>query len=162
MKITLPAFIFTHKPKAETMKKAFPFTKRFVLPRFILLGVFIGFLLHISGSCRKDEPGPDFPGNPVVDVSKIHEGAKSLETAFLNGSPQEIKNLLTDDAASLYGDYLSGVSQSDWNRLGEALKTRDLVIYTDVYAEYSYTKDGIQFTFAMACQEDGTWKLMRL
>jgi hypothetical protein len=60
------------------------------------------------------------------------------------------------------GDEITNANTNDLIKLGEALKTRELDVYTDSYAEYSYTKDGVEYTIAFAHQLDDTWKLMRL
>jgi len=130
--------------------------KIFIWKHF-LLGLSIAFLMHASGSCRKD------PYNPAdnVDVGKINQGAETAETAFLSGDLAAIEGILTDAAKELYGTDLPQIKKNQLISLGEALKTRELKVYTDMYAEYLYTKDGVEYSIAMAQQEDGTWKLMR-
>jgi hypothetical protein len=133
-----------------------PFKKIFILKYFIL-GLSIAFLIHATGSCRKDPITPD----DGVDVSKINAGAKLVETAFTSGDVNSIKNVLTGDATALYGTDLLQINRNHLIKLGEAFKTKELIVYSGMYAEYNYTKEGVIFTFAMARQEDGSWKLMR-
>lgn len=142
------------KPNLTLLKKSFLF-------KYFIIGVLFGLLIHSSGSCRKDDPIPEGPEIEKVDVGKIDIGAKTVETAFLNGDLLEIKKTMTDAALEYYGTELSSVNKSSLKKLGEALKNRKIKVYTDLYAEYEYTKDGITFTIAMARQEDGSWKLMR-
>jgi hypothetical protein len=129
--------------------------------KYFIVGVFIAFLIHSSGSCRKDDPEPDGPAIEQVDVGKIDQGAKSVETAFTSGDAASIKNILTDDAKELYGNDLPKIDKNSLIKLGEALKSRKIKVYTDMYAEYEYAKDGITYSIAMARKEDGSWKLMR-
>jgi hypothetical protein len=110
-----------------------------------------------SVRCTKDTVNPD-----NGKVGKIYEGAKAIETAFISGDVISIINILTDNAKELYSADLSQVKKSYLVKFGEAFKTRVLKVYSDLYAEFNYTKDGIVFSIAMAIQEDGSWKLMRL
>jgi hypothetical protein len=130
--------------------------KLFVL-KYFFLGISMAFLIQASGSCRKDPITPEDP----VDVGKINEGAKLAESAFISGDPIAIINILTEEARGLYDSELPQVDKNQLTRLGEALKTRTLKVYTGLYAEYEYEKGGVTYTFAMAEQEDGSWKLMR-
>jgi len=145
------------------MKKIASYLKSIFLLKYFALGISIAFLIHFSGSCNKEDNAPDDDpgGNTYVDAGKISEGAKLVETAFVSGDATNIKNILTDDAKAFYGADLSQIKKNNLIKLGEALKTRELKIYTDLYAEYSYTMDGVKFSMAMARQEDGSWKLMR-
>lgn len=142
---------------------ALHFKKLFLLKYFIL-GLSFAFLIHISGSCSKDSSSPVGPdnNNNNTDIGKINEGAEAVEAAFLTGDPQKVINLLTENAKVLLSDGLTKVNKNELIELGESLKTRELDVYSDMYAEYSYTKDGIEYTIAFAHQFDDTWKLMRL
>ena len=143
------------------MKTNLSLLKKVFLFRYFIIGILMGLLVHSSGSCRKDDPAPEDPIAEKVDVGKIDDGAKTVEAAFLNGEVLEIKKIMTDAALEFYGPDLSSVNKTNLKKLGDALKTRKIKVYTDLYAEYEYTKDGITFTIAMAKQEDGSWKLMR-
>ncbi len=145
------------------MKKIASQLKSIFLLKYFILGISIAFFVHFTGSCNKEDSAPDDdPGdNTYVDAGKISEGAKSVETAFIKGDAASVKNILTEDAKAFYGADLSQIKKNNLIKLGEALKTRELKIYTDLYAEYSYTMNGVKFSMAMARQEDGSWKLMR-
>ncbi len=139
--------------------------RKIFLLRYFVIGISFACLIHLSGSCSKDSSspvGPDNNNNTNVDVTKINEGAEAVEVAFLSGDPQQINNLLTENAKVVIGDEITNANRNDLIKLGEALNSRELDIYTDSYAEYSYTKDGIKYTIAFARQFDETWKLMRL
>jgi len=145
------------------MKSTILFFKRIFILKYFILGISIAFLINMSGSCSKDNDDsdiPDIPGNDI-EIPKINEGAKAVETAFISGDVNAIKGILTDNAEELYGTGLTQVNKNHLVKLGEALKSRNLKVNSDLYAEYNYTKDGITYTIAMAKQDDGSWKLMR-
>ena len=131
--------------------------REFFVLKYIVFGFAFAFFLHASDSCKKDPVIPD----DTVDVGKINDGAKAVETAFISGDVNSIKNVLTGDATALYGTDLPQINKDQLIKLGEALKTKELVVYTGMYAEYNYTKNGVTYSFAMARQDDGSWKLMR-
>jgi len=143
------------------MKKFALQIKNIFTLKYFIVGVSIAFLIHSSGSCRKDDPEPDGPVVEQVDVGAIDKYAKSVESAFVSGEAVKIQNILTDDAKALYGNDLTQMDKNNLIKLGEALKSRKIKVFTDLYAEYEYTKDGIIYSVAMARQEDGSWKLMR-
>jgi hypothetical protein len=142
------------------MKLFLSLFKKIFLLKYLVLGFAVAFIIHITVSCLKDEDEPDKPGNEV-EIEDIKAGAKAMESAFLSGDPNAIKSILTDNALELYGSDLSKINKNHLIKLGEALKSRNLKVNTDIYAEYNYTKDGIVHTFALAKQEDESWKLMR-
>ena len=130
--------------------------KLFVL-KYFFVGIAIAFLVHASGSCRKDS----YNQNDDAIVGKINDGAKSAEAAFISGDPAAIESIMTDAAKELYGTDLPQIDKEELISLGKALKNRELKVYSDLYAEFNYTKDGVEYSIAMAQQEDGSWKLMR-
>lgn len=138
--------------------------KTLFVPKYFLVGLGIAFLAHTSGSCLMPDRSPIKPG-PISDggdVARIDEGAQAVQTALLSGNATLIANTLTSTARERYGADLPRIETRRLTALGEAYGTRELKVHSDMYAEYSYTKDGAKYTFAMAKQEDGSWKLMRL
>ena len=142
------------------MKAIILYLKKFFVFKLFIVGVFFAFLIQSAGSCNKDEYNP-YASEETVNVDKIDEGVKLVETAFISGNAESIKNILSDDAQKLYGTDLSKINQKDLIKLGEAFKTKKIKVYSDMYAEYEYVKDGITYTFSMARKEDGSWMLMR-
>lgn len=134
--------------------------KRFFTLRYFMTGVLLALLLHCGGSCLKDSYNND--SNPTdVDVSMINDGAKLVQTAFASGDVNKIKGTLTADALQKYGSELDKTDPDQFTKLGASLKTRNLDVHSNLYAEYSYTHQGVTFTFSMARQKDESWKLMR-
>jgi hypothetical protein len=142
------------------MKAIMQKIKRFFFLRYLVLGLFIAFLYHSAGSCKKDTQLKETPVIGNVDVP-INDAVKSVESAFKGGNVSDIKNVLTEDALKIYGDDLSLADKKKLIKFGEALKTRVLKVESDLYSEYNFTMGGTTFSISMAKQKDGTWKLMR-
>lgn len=132
--------------------------------RHFIYGIAIAFMIHFSGSCAKNkltDEGTQEPITEQVDASTITGALKSVEIAFKSGEVANIQKILTPDALKLYGNDLSKVRKNDFINLAQALKTGQLKVSTEIYAEYNYTKDKITYSIAMAKQDDGLWKLIR-
>lgn len=145
------------------MKQQMNRISKLIYSKYIVTGVIIAFLIHSAGSCRKVEPSVDnqTPEVPKVDLDILSNSAKSVETAFISGDVNSVKKILTDDALKLYGTEISKADKNNLIKLGEALKTRQLKVSSNLYAEYTFVLDGSTFSVSMARQEDGSWKLMR-
>ncbi len=130
--------------------------------KYFFIGFFFTAILHYSGSCKKsDNPVDTTPPPTSVDVTKINDGAKKAESAFVTGDVQQVTNILTEDSKTLYKDDLSKISKDVLVAIGNAMKNRTLDTYSEQYAEFSFQKDGQTFTVAFARQADDSWKLMR-
>jgi uncharacterized protein YkuJ len=130
--------------------------------RYFFFGFFFIAVIHYSGSCKNDNnPVATNPPPSSVDVTKITDGAKTAENAFITGDKQQVANILTEDSKTLYKDDLDKISSNDLIEIGNAMKTRSLDKYGEQYAEFSFQKDGQTFTVAFARQADDSWKLMR-
>ncbi|MBE2188771.1 MAG: hypothetical protein KGZ71_05960 [Desulfobulbaceae bacterium] len=125
-----------------------------------ILGIVTAFFLHmiIGGSCFEQEPTK--PDDNSADVKKINESAQQIEEIFVNADTSALKSILTDAALPQYGVYLPQII-TVMNDFGTAIKSRKLIAATQHYAEFSYTAEGKEYSFALAQQDDGTWKLMR-
>ena len=145
------------------MKTIVLFIRRFLSLKYLLLGFCIALVIQISNSCWwKDKPDSEDQDNPeYVDVGKLEEGIKAVEDAFLSGNVEDITNMLTEEATEIYGNSITNAKKEQLVELGEALKTQKLKVFTDMYSEFNYTKDGIEYSMALARKEDGSWKLMR-
>jgi len=123
-----------------------------------------GFLtfaaLQLSDSCSPDRspvsPEPNLP----VNVASIDRGAQAVEDAFRAADPAAVRAVMTDEALLAYGAGLESLT-AQMPGFADAVATRQLDIYTDCYAEYSYTAGSRTLSFALAAQEDGVWKLVR-
>jgi len=129
---------------------------------YFLFGFFFIAVIQYFGSCNKSSNPVDNTLPPSsVDVTKINDGAKTAENAFITGDPQQVTNILTEDSKTLYKDDLGKISKEVLIAIGNAMKTRKLDTYSEQYAEFSFQKDGETFTVAFARQADDSWKLMR-
>ncbi len=136
--------------------------KGFFFLKYLIPGLFIAFLFHSAGSCKKDTQIKETPVIEDVDVDvPVNDAVKSVESAFKSGDINSIKSVLTEDALKIYGSDLSLADKKNLIKFGEALKTRILKVETDLYSEYNFTMGGTTFSISMAKQKDGTWKLMR-
>ena len=121
----------------------------------------IAFISHFVGGCEKDEFDPYEPNEFTVNVTEIKKSAESIEKTFISGNIDSIKSALTDEAFELYGNQLDDVDKELLINFGNAIKQRELIFNSDIYAEFTYVKDRISYTFSMARETDGSWKLMR-
>jgi hypothetical protein len=142
--------------------KILPFRDVYSL-KYLVLGFFIAFAVHSANSCKKvdTESESNNPDSGFVDTGKMDDAVKTVSTAFISGDANKVRSILTETALAKYGDGLSKVNKSSLIKFGEALKNSELKVGTELYAEYIFTKDGTQFSIAMARQADGSWKLMR-
>jgi len=132
--------------------------------KYFMIGFLFAPTIHIGLSCSKEsstEPEPNPSPNTDMEV-KINEGALAIENAFLSGDPNQVNNIFTENALSIYGTDILNVPSQELVEFGEALKSRELNVFGDTYAEYNYTFKGITYSIGLAQQGDGTWKLMRL
>jgi hypothetical protein len=70
--------------------------------------------------------------------------------------------MLTPESQTYYATVLAQVPQSRLIALGNAMKNRTLKIYSELYAEYAFSENGKTYTVALARQEDGSWKIVRM
>ncbi len=134
---------------------------KIIILKYLVLGFCIGLVVHTAHSCKKESSNTDNGSTGTVDTGKIDDAVKTVSAAFASGDVNNIKSVLTESALERYGNNLSKVSKTNLVKFGEALKASELKVGTTIYAEYNFTKDGKQFSIAMAKQEDGSWKLMR-
>jgi hypothetical protein len=135
--------------------------KHLFILNYFLLGFAIAFVVHNTNSCNEDDFMINIPETEKIDVGLINKGAKRVEQIFKLGEPDSVKNVLTEEAISDYSDKLEKINGETLQLIGKALSSRKLKVYTDMYAEYNYTMNGIEYSIALARQEDGSWKLMR-
>ncbi|MBP7506432.1 MAG: hypothetical protein KA807_01310 [Prolixibacteraceae bacterium] len=143
------------------MKSTLDFFKKWFVLKFFILGLSIAFISHFMGGCEKDEFDPYEPNELTANVTEIKKSAESIEQTFISGNIDSIKNVLTDEAYELYGTQLDDVDKDLLINFGNAIKQRELIFNSDIYAEFTYVKDRISYTFSMARETDGSWKLMR-
>lgn len=116
---------------------------------------------HQTGKSPSPGPGSDEIDDEVISGDKIEQATKNIEQALLSGEQDRIRDIMTDNALSLYGKELSGLGREELVRFGEAFKSRELKTFSSMYTEYAINLDGQEFTISLARQSDGSWKIMR-
>ena len=116
---------------------------------------------HQTGKSPSPGPGSDEIDDEVMSRDKIEQATKNIEQALLSGDQGRIRDIMTDNALSLYGKELSGLGREELVRFGEAFKSRELKTFSSMYTEYAIKLDGQEFTISLARQSDGSWKIMR-
>ena len=135
-------------------------------PLRVLAPFFAGFLaaaaLHAGIGCSGGPSAPDSggSGNEAVERS-LRESAQAVENAFLSGNADSVSTVMTETARAVYGAGVAAAPAEGLVEFGHALESRELTVYGDTYAEYAYSFNGVPYTFALALQMDGSWKLMR-
>lgn len=131
---------------------------------FFILGIVLSMAAQNFSSCKKsDNPiSEDQNKQPQVDVGAINSGASSAEQALLSGDTSHVRQILTPESQTIYAPVLAQVPQSRLIALGNAMKSRTLKIYSEVYAEYEFSENGTTYTVALGRQEDGSWKVVRM
>jgi len=81
--------------------------------------------------------------------------------AFLSGDKEAIRETLNLEAVEYYTDLLEVASSADLQEFGQMIKSREINAASEQYAEFKYTYDGKEYTFAMVQDTDASWKLIR-
>ncbi|MFH0990914.1 MAG: hypothetical protein V1799_12945 [bacterium] len=130
--------------------------------KFFFIGIIVAATLHGGWSCKhKDNPVAD---EPVVDAAtqkQIEDGATSVQEALKTGDAQKVLATLTESAKSTYSQGITALNKDDLIKLGQSLQSKQLILYGDLYAEYKYTFNGVEYSIGLARQADNSWKLMR-
>jgi hypothetical protein len=128
--------------------------------RAFIAGFLTLAVVQTSINCGKSDTGTNPDPDPTVEVERIHEGALAVEDAFRTGDPAAVRAVMTGEAVAAYGPDLESLA-AQMPGFAEAIGTRELVVYTECYAEYRYAAGTRTLSFALAAQEDGVWKLVR-
>ena len=96
-----------------------------------------------------------------VDYKSIKTAGNAIESALLSTDQSTIDALVLDESLDLYKGKQVPYTTEELTAIGNAFKTRELTTATENFAEYSYTIDGKKYTMTLACEEEGTWKIIR-
>ena len=132
---------------------------------YFFVGVALMASFHLLTRCEKDDDL--FSGSISkeeqelnIDYAAIKEAVKQYQEAFVAGDQDEINSLTFDETVSyLDGNY--SYSEEELANIGTAMSKAELSASSANYAEYTYSIDGNEFTFAMGLDDDGKWKLIR-
>ncbi|MCK5822098.1 MAG: hypothetical protein KAH17_09430 [Bacteroidales bacterium] len=125
-------------------------------------GFMLMFLVHQFYQCDAGYGEYNSYGEGTsVDTKAIHQGAVDIENAFLSGDLQQVKSLLTEEGNKLYEEAFKDASPELLQSMGDAIKTRELLTASEIFAEFSFVDEGEEYTFSMARQSDESWKVIR-
>ncbi len=146
------------------MKRLLKHIMRADVAGYFILGILLSMAAQNFYSCKKtDNPVTEDENNPPqVDVGAINNGASSAEQALLSGDTSQVRQMLTPESQTYYAPVLAQVPTSRLIALGNAMKNRTLKIYSELYAEYEFSENGNTYTVALARQDDGSWKIVRM
>lgn len=128
--------------------------------RFFSAGFLTLAVLHLLVTCTEDNSSVNPDPHPGVNVEHIHQGAQRVEDAFRTADAESVLEVLTEEAKAQYGDDLEEI-RSRMPEFADAITSRQLTVYSELYAEYQYTAGNRTLSFALAAQDEGDWKLMR-
>jgi capsid portal protein len=128
--------------------------------RTFIVGFLTIAMMHVLVTCSDNDGGTQPPDVPVVDVTAIHDGAAKVEAAFRTADPEEVFNVLTEEAQVFYIEDLFEI-EDQMAAFADAIASRRLTVFTECYAEYEFDVEGVTMTFAMAAQDENDWKRMR-
>ena len=116
--------------------------------------------LHLLTQCDSFNEKID-PPDEIIDDSGVKAASGIIEDAFLQGDKDAIIENLLPEAVEYYTGILESTSVDNLIAFGEAFKDRDLDILSELYAEYSFTIGGRDYTVTFALQDGDKWVLSR-
>ncbi|MBN2805311.1 MAG: hypothetical protein JXR22_01515 [Prolixibacteraceae bacterium] len=99
--------------------------------------------------------------NAKIDYKAIDRAVNDFEEAFKDAEQSSIDALSWDESLEhreLTNEYYSS---EELEEIGKAMRRAKLVSASANYAEYAYSIGNATFTFSMALDVDGKWKLLR-
>jgi hypothetical protein len=128
-----------------------------------VLGIILMSFFHLSFRCeRYFTDDPDDPDTELdIDYRSINAIAKDAQEAFLSGKPSEIAQMMIEDALGFVEENLFSRTAEDLKAQGEAFKSRELSLASEIYAVFSYKYQGSEFTMTFGREDPGIWKLIR-
>jgi len=141
--------------------------KKYLNPVIIFL---MGFLFMASvyslTRCSKDDDLLAGSINPDeleenIDYKSINKAGESIEDAFIASDQTAIDNLVLDESLKIFQGKEEPYSTEELAEIGKAFKRRELTTATKNYAEFTYKIDGVEYTMALACEEESVWKIIR-
>lgn len=136
-----------------------------------LLLVVLGFMmmgaLQLLTRCNSDNDDLLDGGiNPDelkvnVDYNGIKALAGYIEEAFLDANQTSLDSLTSKESLTIYKGKIVPYTSKEMETIGKALKSRELTLASEMYAEYSYKIENKTFTLAIGRNEKGVWKIIR-
>lgn len=94
-----------------------------------------------------------------IDYEGIKNAGNQIEKLLANKDLEAINEMKFSDANDpiLNTPY----SEQELEELSKAFKKRKLTTATEMFAEYTYSIDGEDYTMTMGCDSEGNWRLVR-
>lgn len=94
-----------------------------------------------------------------IDYEGIKNAGNQIEKLLANKDLEAINEFKFSDANDpiLNTPY----TEQELEELSKAFKKRKLTAATSLFAEYTYTIDGEDYTMTMGCDSEGNWRLVR-
>lgn len=125
-------------------------------------GFLVCLLMNCSVCCVKFELYPyGEPQEENIDTEAINSIANQAESAFLSGSNDRIRDLMTEESWLLHGKQLDGQPMEKLKAYGEALKSRKLMAATDIMAEFSIPIGDESYTITFWKGSADSWTILR-
>lgn len=133
---------------------------------YVPAGFLFAAVLHLFTQCIRDD---DFLKNSInpdelkinVDEKAMKAAIDDFQTAMSNADLEALNSLTYEDAFAMNGKSTQLYTSEELAEIGQAMRKAKLKMATANFAEYAYTIDKQEFTFAMGLDEDGIWKLIR-
>ena len=132
---------------------------------FFMLGFMLMAALQILTRCSKDDDWfeqsisqEEMKDN--VDYKAIESAVTDLKDAFQSGDQDAVDELTFDEDDASYTNANTPYTAEELQEIGNAMSKAKRVIATTNYAEYTYTINGETFSFSLANDDEGNWKLL--
>lgn len=133
---------------------------------FFFAGIALMAILQLLTQCNKDD---DFFKDSInsaeinnqIDYKAIDKAADEFQDAFKDANQELIDELSMEETVELKASLNEYYSAEELTEIGKAMRKSKRISATGNYAEFEYTIDGATFSFAMAMNDEGVWKLMR-
>lgn len=132
---------------------------------YFVLGVLLVIIFQALTHCIQDD---DFLKNSIntkentaIDYKAIDQAVDNYRKAFSEANQSDIDALTWDENLEHRELTREFYTSEELETIGKAMRRAKLVSASANYAEYSYSIEGNTFTFSMALDVDGEWKLLR-
>lgn len=132
---------------------------------FLLLGiVFVASFQQLTSCVEEDDWFGDTIGqeeiNATADVKKIETAVGEFRSAFKSADQSSIDELTIEESLDLMKGKTTAYTMEELIKIGSAMEKCKRVVTQPNYAEYNYSIDGVTYSFAMATDDNGVWKLL--
>ena len=112
-----------------------------------------------------------FGDDNIFDKVNISIQEEKIDYVGIKNAGNQIEKLLTDKDLDAINELKfsdannpmlnATYTEEELEELSKAFKKRKLTTATSLFAEYTYTIDGEDYTMTMGCDTEGNWRLVR-